>query len=131
MFDEKKFIADFIECYETTNMIGLLKVFKQYFHIFISDNTNEMNKSIVEHFFTKDEVIHAESNAIAKLAKSSESGDGSTMFLTHSPCIQCAKQIYTTGIKKIYYKQDYRNSDGIEFLKKCGIEVLKLNEVKK
>jgi len=81
-------------------------------------------------FFTKDEVIHAEANAIAKLAKSSESGAGSTMFLTHSPCIQCAKQIYTAGIEKVFYKEDYRNTTGIEFLKKCGIEVLKSNEVK-
>ena len=49
---------------------------------------------------TKPEVIHAEANAIAKLAKSTESGDGSTMFLTHAPCIDCAKQVYTAGIKK-------------------------------
>jgi dCMP deaminase len=75
---------------------------------------------------TKDEVIHAEANAIAKLAKSPESGVGSTMFLTHSPCIQCAKQIYTAGVEKVFYKEDYRSTQGIEFLKKCNVEVIKV-----
>lgn len=72
---------------------------------------------------TKPEVIHAEANAIAKLAKGPESGDGSTMFLTHAPCIDCAKQIYTSGIKKVYFRKHYRDSHGIEFLKQCNIEV--------
>jgi len=72
---------------------------------------------------TKPEVIHAEANCIAKLAKSSESGDGSTMFLTHAPCIDCAKQIYTAGINKVYYNQNYRDTLGIDFLKKCNVKV--------
>ena len=72
---------------------------------------------------TKDEVIHAEANAIAKLAKSSESGDDSTMFLTHAPCIHCAKQVYTAGIKKVYYRNSYRDTIGIDFLNRCGISV--------
>jgi dCMP deaminase len=72
---------------------------------------------------TKQEVIHAEANAIAKLAKGSESGDGSTMFLTHAPCIHCAKQVYTAGIKKVYYRNSYRDTIGIDFLNKCGVEV--------
>ena len=72
---------------------------------------------------TKDEVIHAEANAIAKLAKSTESGKDAIMFLTHAPCIHCAKQIYTAGIKKVYFKTTYRNMDGINFLKKCNIDV--------
>ena len=72
---------------------------------------------------TKPEVIHAEANCIAKLAKSSESGDGSTMFLTHAPCIDCAKQIYTAGINKVYYNQSYRDTLGIDFLKKCNVRV--------
>ena len=75
---------------------------------------------------TKDEVIHAEANAIAKLAKSSESGSGSTLFLTHSPCIQCAKQIYTAGIQEVFYKEDYRDPAGAEFLRKCNIKVTKV-----
>ena len=73
---------------------------------------------------TKDEVIHAEANAIAKLAKSPESGEGSMMFLTHAPCIHCAKQIYTAGINKVYFNRYYRSTEGIDFLKKCQIEVL-------
>jgi len=72
---------------------------------------------------TKDEVIHAEANAIAKLAKCSESGKYSTMFLTHSPCLDCAKQIYTAGIKNVFYRKQYRSDGGIDFLRKCNIEV--------
>lgn len=75
---------------------------------------------------TKPEVIHAEANAIAKLAKGIESGDGSTMFLTHSPCLECAKQIYTAGIRKVYFKNQYRDEKGIDFLQKCNVEVEKL-----
>jgi dCMP deaminase len=75
---------------------------------------------------TKDEVIHAEANAIAKLARSPECGDGSMMFLTHAPCIHCAKQIYTAGIKKVYYRNTYRDTIGLDFLKKCDIMVSKI-----
>jgi dCMP deaminase len=71
---------------------------------------------------TKPEVIHAERNCIDKLARSHDSGDGATMFLTHSPCVECAKSIYTSGIKHVYYREAYRNSGGLEFLDKCGVE---------
>ena len=76
---------------------------------------------------TKPEVLHAESNAIAKLAKSSESGDGASMFITCAPCIDCAKMIYQSGIKEIFYGEEYRNNDGIEFLNKCGLSVKQLS----
>jgi dCMP deaminase len=72
---------------------------------------------------TKPEVIHAEANAIAKLAKSTESGNGAVMFLTHAPCIDCAKQVYTAGISKLYYRNSYRSTDGVDFLNKCNVEV--------
>ena len=72
---------------------------------------------------TKPEVLHAESNAIAKLARSSESGDGASMFITCSPCIDCAKMIYQSGIKEVFYGEKYRDNAGIEFLYKCGINV--------
>jgi len=72
---------------------------------------------------TKPEVLHAETNCIAKLAKSTESGDDATMFITHAPCLDCAKLIYQSGIKSVYYRNAYRNDDGIEFLKKCNLEV--------
>ena len=72
---------------------------------------------------TKPEVLHAESNAIAKLAKSTESGDGASMFITCSPCIECAKMIFQSGIKEVFYDEDYREDAGIVFLNKCGITV--------
>ena len=72
---------------------------------------------------TKPEVLHAEANAIGKLARSSESGAGATMYLTHSPCFDCAKLIHVAGINKVFYRTQYRNTDGIEFLNKCNIEV--------
>jgi dCMP deaminase len=77
---------------------------------------------------TKPEVIHAEANAIAKLARGNESGDGSTMFLTHAPCIDCAKQMYTAGIKSVYYRDSYKNTDGLTFLEKCNIMVSKVEQ---
>lgn len=70
---------------------------------------------------TKPEVIHAESNAITKLAKSSESGEGAFMFLTHAPCINCAKLVYQSGIAFLYYKEMYKGSDGLDFLKQAGV----------
>jgi dCMP deaminase len=73
---------------------------------------------------TKPEVIHAESNAIAKLAKTANSGVGGTMFITHGPCIECAKLIYQSGITTVYYDGNYRSVDGIEFLKKSGVNVV-------
>jgi dCMP deaminase len=75
---------------------------------------------------TKPEVLHAETNAIAKLAKSTESGDGATMFITHAPCIDCAKLVFQSGISSVYYRNSYRNTDGIEFLERAGVKVEKL-----
>lgn len=69
------------------------------------------------------EVIHAEENAIGKLAKSNESADQSTMFTTYSPCLMCAKLIHVSGIKRVYYCEAYRDTYPIEFLGKLGIEV--------
>jgi len=77
---------------------------------------------------TKPEVLHAESNAIAKLAKSPESGDGATIFITHSPCIECSKLIYQSGIKRVYFGEQYRNTDGIDFLKASKIDVVKVDK---
>lgn len=75
---------------------------------------------------TKPEVLHAERNALDKLAKGNEGGLGSTMFITHAPCLECAKSIYGAGITTVYYGNDYRSQDGIEFLNKCGINVEKV-----
>ena len=75
---------------------------------------------------SKPEVLHAESNAIAKLAKSNESGNNATLFVTHSPCLDCAKLIYQSGITTVYFKDNYRSNDGIEFLRKSNVEVTKI-----
>jgi dCMP deaminase len=77
---------------------------------------------------TKPEVLHAESNAIAKLAKSNNSGVGSSIFITHSPCIECAKLIYQSGISTVYYDRDYRSDDGIKFLLRSGVEVVRTDK---
>ena len=84
----------------------------------LSDDTVELK--------TKDEVIHAEANAILKLARDGESGNGSSLFCTHAPCVQCAKLIYGAGINSMYYRESYRDNDGIEFLQKCEINVQKV-----
>jgi len=75
---------------------------------------------------TKPEVLHAEMNCLMKLAKSTQSGDQATMFITHAPCLECAKGIYQAGIKEVYYNTSYRSSEGINFLEKCGIKIEKL-----
>ena len=75
---------------------------------------------------TKDEVLHAESNAIAKLAKSNESGNQADIFITHAPCIHCAKLIHQTGIRRVFYAEDYRDAAGLTFLEKSGILVEKI-----
>lgn len=77
---------------------------------------------------TKPEVLHAESNAIAKLARSAESGEGATIFVTHSPCIDCAKLIYQSGINTVYYRNAYRSTAGTDFLDKSGIKVVKIGD---
>lgn len=72
---------------------------------------------------TKPEVLHAETNAIAKLARSTESGLDATLFVTHAPCLDCAKLVYQSGINSVYYRNSYRSEDGIQFLEKAGVKV--------
>ena len=74
-------------------------------------------------FRTKPEVIHAEANAISKLARDGESGNGSTVFCTHAPCIECAKLIYGAGVSKVYYRDVYRDTLGVDFLENSGVDV--------
>lgn len=84
------------------------------------------NKCEDEHGKTKPEVIHAEANAILKLAASNESGKDAAIFITHAPCRDCAKLIQGAGIKDVYYGEDYRDSSGVYFLKACNIHVEKV-----
>lgn len=76
---------------------------------------------------TKPETLHAERNALDKITRSVESAEDAVLFVTHSPCLECAKSIYGAGIKEVYYATEYRDSDGIDFLKKCDILVEKMN----
>jgi dCMP deaminase len=72
---------------------------------------------------TKPEVLHAETNALAKIARSTNSSDGSALFVTHAPCLDCAKLIHQSGINSVYYRNTYRDDMGIKFLEKCKITV--------
>ena len=76
---------------------------------------------------TKPEVLHAETNAIAKLARSVESGLDADLFVTHSPCLNCAKLIYQAGIRRVYYSVNYRDDSGVNFLRASGVEVEQLD----
>ena len=78
---------------------------------------------------SKPEVLHAETNSIAKLAQSNESGLDSTLFVTHSPCLECAKLIYQSGITTIYYKHEYRSKEGVDFLEKCKLNVHRIETI--
>ena len=84
----------------------------------LSDDTVELK--------TKSEVLHAETNALAKIAKSTNSSEGSSLFVTHAPCLDCAKLIYQSGINSVYYRNSYRDEKGIDFLKHCKVEVSKV-----
>lgn len=79
---------------------------------------------------TKPYVLHAEANAITKIARSSNSSDGATMYVTASPCIECSKLIIQAGIKRVVYSENYRLEDGINLLKRAGIEVLYISTEK-
>lgn len=76
---------------------------------------------------TKPEVLHAETNAITKLAKSTQSSNGATMYITLSPCFDCAKLIIQSGISRVVYKETYRDTSGVELIKKAKIEIVSLD----
>lgn len=82
-----------------------------------------------ENGVTKPYVLHAEANAITKVAKSSNSSDGSTLYVTASPCIECAKLIIQAGIKRVVYHDEYRITDGLDLLRRAGIEVVKYDSI--
>ena len=103
------------------------------------DECHYTNEWLIENGFTetahgwtrlrsKAEVLHAESNAIAKVSRSTNSSEGAAMFITHAPCLECAKMIYQSGIKEVYFKETYRSESGIEFLKKCNVKVIQCEE---
>lgn len=80
-----------------------------------------------ENGVTKPYVLHAEANAITKVAKSGNSSEGGTLYVTASPCIECSKLIIQAGIKRVVYRDEYRLTDGIDLLRKAGVEVEKID----
>ena len=80
-----------------------------------------------ENDVTKPYVLHAEANAITKVARSNNSSENSTLYITSSPCLECAKLIIQSGIKRVVFSDNYRTSDGVELLKRAGIEVVSIN----
>tara|TARA_Y100000589_G_scaffold291853_1_gene295609 strand:+ start:1052 stop:1432 length:381 start_codon:yes stop_codon:yes gene_type:complete len=80
-----------------------------------------------EEGYTKWYVLHAEANAILKVAKSTNSCEGATLYLTLSPCKDCAKLIHQSGIKRLVYIKEYKDSSGLKFLKKAGVELNQIN----
>ena len=85
-----------------------------------SDDTVELK--------TKPEVLHAETNAVAKVARSTNSTEGADMFITHAPCLDCAKLIHQAGIKKVYFGNHYRDNIGVDFLQQCGVVVTHVDQ---
>jgi len=106
----------------------------------LKDECHATPEWLIEHGFTETahgwtrkrtrrEVLHAETNALAKIARSTNSSEGASLFVTHEPCLDCAKLIHQSGIKEVYYRNAYpRSNGGEEFLKKCGINVYKLDK---
>jgi Deoxycytidylate deaminase len=84
-----------------------------------------------ENDVTKPYVLHAEANAITKVAKSGNSSSGATLYVTSSPCMECSKLIIQSGISRVVYKDEYRLDDGINLLRRAGVEVVKLGEDEK
>ena len=82
-----------------------------------------------ENNVTKPYVLHAEANAITKVAKSNNSSDGSTLYVTTSPCVECAKLIIQSGIRRVVYCCPYRKTDGLDLLKRAGIELIYIDTI--
>ena len=80
-----------------------------------------------ENGVTKPYVLHAEANAISKVAKSGNSSEGATLYVTASPCIECSKLIIQAGIRRVVYKDEYRLTDGVDLLRRAGIEIEKVD----
>ena len=116
--------------YCTRRQVGALVVKN---NMIISDGYNGTPSSFEnvcedDNGVTKPYVLHAEANAITKLARSNNNSDGATIYITASPCIECAKLIIQSGIKRVVYGEKYRLMDGIELLERAGIEVVYLGE---
>lgn len=96
-------------------------------HGFDNECEYNPNPTVYHKLVTKPEVLHAESNAITKLAKSTQSSEGSTMYITISPCVECAKLIIQSGISRVVYGKLYKNQDGLNLLRQAKITTTELN----
>lgn len=134
---EKKFDRSYLEMaavwaknsYCTRRKVGAILVKDR---MIISDGYNGTpagfeNVCEDENGVTKPYVLHAEANAITKVAKSGNSSDGATLYITDSPCMECSKLIIQAGIKRVVYSNDYRITDGVDLLRRAGITVEKLD----
>lgn len=121
-------------CEYTVDECNSFDNFLERFGNIIDNDDNEINylTSLValekDPLVTKPEVLHAEANAITKLAKSTQSSVGATLYVTDEPCFECSKLIIQSGIVRVVYMVEYRKHDGIELLKKAGIEVVRYDE---
>ena len=101
----------------------------------ISDNDEDKRHTLIDYknrgfdLVTKPYVLHAEANAISKLAKSNNNSIGATLYVTDEPCLECSKLIIQSGIRRVVYNREYRIHDGIELLQKAGIEVEQIKDV--
>ena len=136
---KEKFVSAFMDCAERFAQLSHAKraqvgaiIVKNNRIISIGYNgmpsgwTNECEEHVVDDVFkTKPEVLHAETNAIAKVAQSAESAAGASLFCTHMPCLDCAKLIHQSGISEVYYSEDYlaARGSGREFMLKSGIKL--------
>ena len=82
-----------------------------------------------EHGVTRPYVLHAEANAITKVARSNNSSDGATLYVTASPCMECSKLIIQAGVRRVVYNEEYRLSDGLELLKRAGVECVHIDNL--
>ena len=103
---------------------SLKRIYRFFGNHVIGDIHGFENVCEDENNVTKPYVLHAEANAITKIARSNNSSNGATMYVTASPCIECSKLIIQAGIKRVVYSEKYRLEDGIELLKRAGIEVV-------
>ncbi|MBO4570363.1 MAG: dCMP deaminase family protein [Bacteroidales bacterium] len=135
---EKKFDASYLEMasvwaknsYCKRRQVGAIIVKDR---MIISDGYNGTpsgfeNVCEDENGVTKPYVLHAEANAITKVAKSGNSSEGATLYVTASPCMECSKLIIQAGIKRVVYRDEYRILDGVELLRRAGVEVVKYDE---
>ena len=93
------------------------------------DDIDEADRAVYVTYKSKPEVLHAEANAILKVAKSTNNANGSTLYLTHSPCRECSKMILQAGIIRVVFNEKYKDPAGLDFLNSAGVETLQIDDI--